>query len=734
MRIITLALALACTFLPLKAQTGESDQLSPKVQEVQWQSAQVKFPGSFFLVLDGQRQNTYPIRNLQTWTHTTTKRGEGLRLTLGVRGDKSIRSVEKHIPHKTEGYYLLSNEKGITIAGHDERGLFYGLQTLRQLVAGSLVGYGAITDYPDVPYRGVVEGFYGTPWSFEDRLSQLKFYGRNKLNVYIYGPKDDPYHSVPSWRKPYPEAEAEHIRQLVTAAHDNGVIFYWAIHPGQDIKWNDADRDLLIQKFESMYQLGVRGFAVFFDDISGEGTKADKQAELLNYIDTHFIKAKGDVAPLIMCPTEYNKAWSNIPRGYLPTLGDKLHQGIEVMWTGNTVVSCLDKPDVAWINSHIKRKAYIWFNFPVTDFVRDHLLMGKTYGNSLEIASDLSGFLSNPMEHAEASKVALFSVADYTWNMKAYNANASWERAMYEVFPQDPDALMQFARHSSALGPNGHRFERKESEDLQPILEKVILGSASEQELKLLLAECGRIHSAANRLLGATEEPALIEEMRPWLQMAKLVAQYGMLVCMPKDQIAPADVYRYYREARGLQRQMYLLDTEVNQNPYQPGVKYGSQWLLPALNACFKRDVEAFNKKYQMSLEAPTAYLPFSLETNIGHLKAQPLITRGKQVMISPSNEVIKWQEGDYLLLRAKHGERLGDFSADMGVAGAEKLFRLEALVGGVWQTIALKAGRSTTLHAETDLKSLQIDALRWTYRGATPQDCRLRVFRFVLK
>ena len=64
-----------------------------------------------------------------------------------------------------------------------------------------------------------------------------------------------------------------------------------------------------------MYQLGVRGFAVFFDDISGEGTKADKQADLLNYLDDHFVKVKGDVEPLIMCPTEYNKAWSNV-KGY----------------------------------------------------------------------------------------------------------------------------------------------------------------------------------------------------------------------------------------------------------------------------------------------------------------------------------------------------------------------------------------------------------------------------------
>ena len=142
-----------------------------------------------------------------------------------------------------------------------------------------------------------MEGFYGQPWSHEARLSQLDFYGRNKMNVYIYGPKDDPYHSTPNWRKPYPEKEAKQLQELVERAKQNNVIFYWAIHPGQDIQWNDKDRDLLLKKFESMYDLGVRGFAVFFDDISGEGTKADKQAELLNYIDDHFIQAKGRCVP-----------------------------------------------------------------------------------------------------------------------------------------------------------------------------------------------------------------------------------------------------------------------------------------------------------------------------------------------------------------------------------------------------------------------------------------------------
>ena len=51
-----------------------------------------------------------------------------------------------------------------------------------------------ITDYPTVSARGIIEGFYGTTWTHKDRLDQIKFYGKNKLNTYIYAPKDDPYH------------------------------------------------------------------------------------------------------------------------------------------------------------------------------------------------------------------------------------------------------------------------------------------------------------------------------------------------------------------------------------------------------------------------------------------------------------------------------------------------------------------------------------------------------------
>ncbi len=111
-----------------------------------------------------------------------------------------------------------------------------------------------------------------------------------------------------------------------------------------------------------------------------------------------------------------------------------------------------------WINSRIKRKGYIWLNFPVNDFVRDHILLGPTYGNGLDIAGDVSGFVSNPMQYAESSKIALYSIADYTWNMKHYDWASSWDRALVDLLPNETAALRVFASYNEDLGPNGHGF------------------------------------------------------------------------------------------------------------------------------------------------------------------------------------------------------------------------------------------------------------------------------------
>ena len=570
-------------------------------------------------------------------------------LYIGEKSDKAIKQFAKHIPNKAEGYYLAIEKDRIVIAGHDERGTYYGVQTLKQLLEKDKLPLLTIKDFPDIVARGVVEGFYGTPWSFDDRVSQLKFYGDNKLNTYIYGPKDDPYHRAPKWRMPYPADEAKAIEQLVDIAKQNHVDFVWAIHPGLDIKWDNEDRDSLMNKLESMYQLGVRAFAVFFDDISGEGVNAEKQAGLLNYVDNHFIKIKKDVLPLILCPTEYNKSWSNIDGGYLPTLGEKLNPSIHVMWTGDRVIADIDKQGLEWINKNIQRKAYIWWNFPVSDYVRDHLLMGPAYGLDTTATDLMSGFMTNPMEFAEASKVAIYSVANYAWNIKKYDAMQTWENALRYVMPNDYEAFRTFSIHNADLGPNGHGYRRDESWEFKEKAEKYLQYIKRENKdsevIKEVEQEFFKMVMAATTLSVSKENPALISEISPWLKQFRLLGSSGLATTF-LDQSLLADnkdaFKRAYTYIKVLKEEMYNISNTLNQNPYQPGVKTGSFVVEPLIDSVLTELSKQYTTKYGEQLPSLANYTPHLIYSNLAQAENLPIRYLRKLISISPMLEVLK--------------------------------------------------------------------------------------------
>ena len=579
----------------------------------------------------------------------------GIRVKIGKVNDRFVRKYKNKVPQKPEGYYLKIGKKEITIVGQDDRGIYYGLQTLSQLLNNKeKLPLVEITDYPDVMARGVVEGFYGTPWSFENRMRQLAFYGENKLNTYIYGPKDDPYHSSPNWRKPYPTEEKNQLKKLIDQAKINHVDFVWAIHPGKDIKWNEEDRNALIKKFELMYEMGVRSFAVFFDDISGEGTNPKQQASLLNYIQKQFIDVKKDVKPLIMCPTEYNKSWSNPKGGYLTTLGTELDPNIRIMWTGNRVIADIDMPTLEWINQKIRREAFIWWNFPVSDYVRNHLLLGPAYGNELNIANDLSGFVSNPMERAEASKIAIFSVADYTWNMKSYNDTKAWLKAMETVMPKSKDALRVFATHNSDLGPNGHGYRRNESVEFTPIAKEFtesLKQNKTPKNINAVKKEFESMVSSADILLNSNDNPFLMNEIRPWVQQFKLLGESGlemikMYYSLDKNQSNSFE--NEHKKFLSLKEKMFKIDQTENQNPYQPGIKTATLVVSPLINNSFSLLTERFNAKYNKNLNSGTEFNPHKLYTNIAQLASVPTILRNKELFMSPPLEVIKISPKEY--------------------------------------------------------------------------------------
>ena len=723
--------------LSMQAQVSLVNPVPHQVER-QAGAAVVKAPKAWAITADAGRHQDV-VRLLQQAEGAKAGGAKAaFKLTIGVKGDKAVKKYAKKIPAKAEGYYLEVTHKGAVLAAADEVGLFWAAQTWMAMLSEGKMEYCTITDYPDVPYRGVVEGFYGTPWSHQARLSQIAFYARHKMNVYIYGPKDDPWHRD-KWREPYPEAEAKRISELATYARSQGVNFYWAIHPGVDIKWTEQDRDYLVAKLEKMYDLGVRSFAVFFDDIWGEGTRADKQAELLNYVDNNFIQKKHDVAPLIMCPTEYNRAWANDEKGYLRTLGTQMNQGIEIMWTGNSVVHCIDRESQEWINQRINRKSYIWWNFPVSDFVRDHILLGPAYGNDLDIAETMSGFVSNPMEHAEASKISLYGIADYTWNMPAYDYQADWEKGLREVLPNNYEALRTFALYNKDLGPNGHGFRREEGDELKAIAQQALAGQSSARQA--LALKCEELGIAVDLLLNDDSNPELLRELRPWLLQGKNVAAYGQAVVSLAEAATKTQkgtglrsFENYYQQARSLQKQMYDLENSSVRHALQPGIKVATKVLMPTLNELFAKAVNQYNANNGTDLNPVAEYNPFRLTSNVQQLALLPVTAKGNDVNVTPALEVINWQAGGEMVIEGDRPITFAGMDFNLGVPGAAKHFTLECLVNGNWVKVPLLhySDNDPVIHTGNELGGMTATKLRLTNTSGAEQKVYFRHFKFV--
>src|SRR5699024_3140034 len=72
--------------------------------------------------------------------------------------------------------------------------------------------------------------------------------------------------------------------------------------------------------------------------------------------------------------------------------------------------------------------------WPVNDYVDARLMLGK--GEVLEPGThNISGVVSNPMEQAELSKIALFAVADFSWNVDDFDDEQSWQDSFKYIEP-----------------------------------------------------------------------------------------------------------------------------------------------------------------------------------------------------------------------------------------------------------------------------------------------------------
>jgi hypothetical protein len=94
---------------------------------------------------------------------------------------------------------------------------------------------------------GVVEGFYGRPWTIEQRkrlFARMREFG---MNTYLYAPKDDSKHRL-YWRDLYLVEEAEALRELIDACAEYNINFVYAISPGLDIAYSSQKEQAILKR------------------------------------------------------------------------------------------------------------------------------------------------------------------------------------------------------------------------------------------------------------------------------------------------------------------------------------------------------------------------------------------------------------------------------------------------------------------------------------------------------
>jgi len=321
---------------------------------------------------------------------------------------------------------------------------------------------------PSFLHRGLVEGFYGTPYTPEARLWLVEKLGRWGMNRYLYAPKDDPLHRA-QWRDAYGSDARRDSAKLIEHGERHGVEVGFAISPGLSIRYGSSqDVRALCRKLQEFRELGAKWFGLALDDVPSELAYAEDRRHFDSLAGAHTALAHavrdalGPEVLLWLVPTDYVGCDSS---SYLETLGESLDPAVEVAWTGRSVLSPSIRGDEAQARARtLKRRLLVWDNVPAADGpMRPMLHLGPYRGRDAGLAAHVSGVLLNPMQQPHASGVALRTAAAYLSDPAGYDPERAWREAVEELGEGARDAFECFAA--------GHRFCPQATQERDPQLE-----------------------------------------------------------------------------------------------------------------------------------------------------------------------------------------------------------------------------------------------------------------------
>lgn len=457
--------------------------------------------------------------------------------------------ISKHPSHHYDGYRLMITESKVQLFGDNTDGVFYGLDTLRQILKqsqGLKVQQLAIRDYADVKNRGFIEGYYGNPWSDADRINLMRFGSNLKLTQYVFAPKDDPYHNE-KWRELYPQKRLNEIKKLAQVGNETKTKFVWTIHPfmHDPIRFDRnyiSDLRIIEKKFDQLMLVGVREFGILADDAPWPKHGDDDYIKLMKDMSNFLKKRKKNypdlVTDMIFVPYYYYSDGAKDNGHYdLRDLNAGLPKNIHMVVTGGKTFGVVSNEflNVLKDNLTVKGAEYrpvqLWINWPVNDGSRNNLIMGgaKHYLQAQADSKKIYGIMLNPVMQSEASKPAIFINAAYSWNIWTdsktesqieHNAFNYVENQTFKS-SKGSKALENLAQHMQFNGamPELNLESPNLDTKLRQFIEEMDEKTTSPKEINNLKHEFTKIKQDA-LYFKVNGQKNLRDEMLPWLDNA----------------------------------------------------------------------------------------------------------------------------------------------------------------------------------------------------------------------
>ena len=341
---------------------------------------------------------------------------------------------------------LLSGDKKASI----ERSTYAGFRYALNVLLKSLLSNVAFTGHrhsPGFKTRGVIEGFYGTPWSHEQRLRGLAHFSDFGFNRYLLAPKDDPWHRY-DWRSALSEDFLSRVSDLIAQGRKNAITVAVAISPGLTVEYSDAkDVQAIMVRFKQLHSIGVREFGLFLDDIPARLQSENDSAKFNSIMQAHSyycnavwaeLKKLDSDNTLAICPLQYH---GKATEEYITEFGNALDADLALIWTGREICSeYLDVSDAKVFKANTNHIPLYWDNYPVNDVAMLHELhVGPIEGREKGLENHSLGYFANPMDRFELSLISLSTIGDYLWDTQGYDPQLSWEYSLTQLADNSSD-------------------------------------------------------------------------------------------------------------------------------------------------------------------------------------------------------------------------------------------------------------------------------------------------------